>query len=428
MQFTEDELVTMFSHTDPCFLLKLAKNDFVLRKVILKKSLRDKLSYNLGLPVTNSLKELCDYSKMYSPELLTVAVRLNDIRVFLHMLHKAYNFQDAIFEASESGKTIMLKMLLDHESTEDNLRCAIVAAAKSNRLEVVEMLIFEYDANSDDALSSASSEGHIEIVTAMLKLGVKNQSSVSLALSNALYKGHPEVAKLLIYSYVGGYDKLFINVAESGYVEIMNILNNIGILYVYGAFDRAAGEGHLEMVKLLFTAPPTKYEIKTALESASINGHYDIVKFLLDNGSNPNHALKSAIRGRKYDIIDLLMQYGADNFEEGFRTAVGIGNVKLAMFFLDKNEGTIDLYKCLPLAMAMYPPKLDMIKFLMSEGNAPMRYINDVLFRAAAGGSDDIVQYILDMRRSGLKIIEAKDYAGSGTHRNIHELLDKYLK
>ena len=61
----------------------------------------------------------------------------------------------------------------------------------------------------------------------------------------------------------------------------------------------------------------------TLLILACMNGNLEIVKYLLENGANPNcvnlrknTALHYAIANHEYDIADLLIQYGAkDNIE-----------------------------------------------------------------------------------------------------------------
>ena len=72
----------------------------------------------------------------------------------------------------------------------------------------------------------------------------------------------------------------------------------------------AAGNGHLELVKILVKhkAQIDKADSfnATALMAAATNGSLDVVQFLLANGANAKDALASAKEGGNAEVVKLI--------------------------------------------------------------------------------------------------------------------------
>ena len=80
------------------------------------------------------------------------------------------------------------------------------------------------------------------------------------------------------------------------------------------ALRRAAGNGHLEVVKLLLPVSDPKARDSEALRWAAENGHLEIVKLLLpvsDPKANDGLALRLAARNGHLEIVKLLKEYAA---------------------------------------------------------------------------------------------------------------------
>lgn len=80
----------------------------------------------------------------------------------------------------------------------------------------------------------------------------------------------------------------------------------------------AAGEGHLEVVRLLLDYGVNVHsERDAALLHASIGGHVDVVSFLLDRGADVHagngQALKHARKFNHSLVIEILLKRGADD-------------------------------------------------------------------------------------------------------------------
>jgi hypothetical protein len=91
---------------------------------------------------------------------------------------------------------------------------------------------------------------------------------------------------------------------------------NITVGYDY-ALRWAARNGHFEIVKFLLENGANVNAMEDyALCSAAENGHFEIVKFLLENGANVNvlddYSLRWAARNGHFEIVKFLLENGAN--------------------------------------------------------------------------------------------------------------------
>ncbi|AGF85368.1 repeat protein [Moumouvirus goulette] len=120
---------------------------------------------------------------------------------------------------------------------------------------------------------------------------------------------------------------------------------------------------------------------------------YDYIKYMLDNGYDPNHSLSNetplmvAMRNKEYvKIINLLLEYGADpNHSSRNETSItaAIRNkecVKIINFLL---EYGVDINKCdnkgwTPLMLSIFYRKKDVMEFLLEKGANPDKSENEL--------------------------------------------------
>ena len=176
------------------------------------------------------------------------------------------------------------------------------------------------------ALCAASSEGHGEIVEALLNAGAnpdESQKPGKMALVEAVYRGHAEIVKMLLaagadpnamteYKYRDdeaeywswGVITSLIRASSEGHTDIVKMLLDAGAdphatdkEHGWGALDYATMGEHAEIVKMLLDAAPSLANShewisrgQTALILASEIGHAEIVKMLLDAGADPSVA------------------------------------------------------------------------------------------------------------------------------------------
>jgi ankyrin repeat protein len=152
-----------------------------------------------------------------------------------------------------------------------------------------------------------------------------------------------------------------------------------------GEIHAAAKRGDLATVKALITrntalANSLDKDRDTPLHVASLKGHTDVVKMLLDRGAKANAkdrwgltALHVAARGGYQDIAELLLSHGAD-----------------------VNAQDQDAYT--PLHEAASGDHKDVAKLLLTHGaevNAGNRYGETPLFMATARGYRDMAELLL---------------------------------
>ena len=79
--------------------------------------------------------------------------------------------------------------------------------------------------------------------------------------------------------------------------------------------EGAALHGHFEIVKLLIEYTNNTKKLNTALSAAAVGGYINIVQFLLNQGADDvNSALEISAPNGRIDITRLLIEKGATNF------------------------------------------------------------------------------------------------------------------
>lgn len=241
----------------------------------------------------------------------------------------------ALFEAVLSKKKDIVKLLLspdfrvlgvDVNITNDKLwsRTALMVAAHTCQQEIVDELLKHdeisvnvQDSEGNTALSLASSKGHSEIVSALLRLknielNMKENGFGRTALSWAAEENHSKVVDLLL---------------SQGYKvdpEVEDMRGGTAML-------RAAEEGSLESLQKLMdfgvNVNHADEDGCTALHWASRNGHTEILKTLVEkfpdvdikdkSGMTPFHR---ACQSGEFETGEFLLARGADSsLEDDFR-------------------------------------------------------------------------------------------------------------
>lgn len=133
--------------------------------------------------------------------------------------------------------------------------------------------------------------------------------------------------------------------------------------------------------------PSAKKIAEKTLFVSTLRGHYEVTRFLLDKGANPNAStalgtpIYAAVKSGSLDMVRLLINYDAN-----YRTKGGFSPVYIACI-----EG-----------------KLDILKYLVTLGADLFSFDNPPLvFTACSAGKLDILNYLMDQM----------DY---DIHRTIH--------
>ncbi|XP_027859545.1 dynein heavy chain 12, axonemal isoform X1 [Xiphophorus couchianus] len=225
-----------------------------------------------------------------------------------------------LHEASRAGNVELVQLLLEAGARPDPRSnygfTPLALAAQGGHLEVVELLlgkgadIFSQAHDEASVLYEASASGNAAVVRLLLDHGadanVSNHSG-HLPIHRASHRGHLQSLKLLLP------------------VTNLGDVNDSGISPLHSA----AAEAHTHCIQALLDAgyDPNfmlhpwirrSYddERKSALFFAVSNNDMASVKLLLEAGAMPNQdpvkCLQVALRLGNYDLINLLLRYGAN--------------------------------------------------------------------------------------------------------------------
>uniref|UniRef100_A0A3Q2PVX5 Ankyrin repeat and SOCS box containing 14 n=1 Tax=Fundulus heteroclitus TaxID=8078 RepID=A0A3Q2PVX5_FUNHE len=256
-----------------------------------------------------------------------------------------------LFVAIRSGRTDLVKLLLLRGSNVNQVGChgrrPLHEASRLGNVELVKVLL-EAGARPDPRsnygftpLALAAQGGHLEVVEILLRKGADIFSQAhdeASVLYEASASGNPAVIRLLL---------------EHG--ADANISNHTGHLPIH----RASHRGHLESLKLLL--PVTKMgEVNDSgispLHSAAAEAHADCIKVLLDAGYDPNYMLHPWIR-RSYD----------DERKSALYFAVSNNDMASVKLLLEAGAmANQDPVKCLQVALRL--GNYDLINLLLRYG------------------------------------------------------------
>ena len=373
-------------------------------------------------------------------------------------LKKKHSSRTALMEASENGSIDIVKLLLEHGT--DDLGWALVLAILNKYKDIIELLL-ENGAQVDDKnwslffdqspLIMAVETGDADIVKLLLKHGAKQGIEVIHILSGhgaqvdeidlpgqpllveAVERGDADVVKALL-KYGANVDKKNLD----GWTALMKASQKgdskfgiIELLLKHGAqvdlqnddgesaLMVAARNSQVKLATKLVRECGASVDLKqkhsswTALMEASESGSIDIVKLLLDHGADDlGWALVLAILNKRNDIIDMLLEHGAQVDDKNWSLilnqsplimAVETGDADVVQLLLKHGAkqgievihmlsghgahvNEIDLPSQPPLVVAVEKGDADILKLLLEHGakQGICRAIADAIFNKNA--------------------------------------------
>ena len=260
---------------------------------------------------------------------------------------------------------------------------------KQGNLKKIKQLIekgTDIHAEHDMALVIAAETGHLNIIKFLLKRGSHIDAQMNAPLRIAASRGHLDVVKFLV---------------ENG-ADVHEINDE--------ALKFAALNGHLEVVKFLEKCGSKQDNDYLLMETAE-RGKYNIVKYLLEKGTDPNgynaSALKNAIKQGHYNIIELLIEKGADVHLIKGNEAIPENESKLNKItkLLVKHGLNVKNNTSLT-ASTILNGDLELLKFLIKRGaniNPVKEYI---YYYTARYGHKKILDFLLKIKKFKKRIID----------------------
>lgn len=171
------------------------------------------------------------------------------------------------------------------DKVKKNSHCLVDLAARKHFEQVVDLLDAGANANSHhkdgySALMAASQNGSTEIVEELISRGADVNGSTD------------EGTTALMYAVMGGHRDIVQTLVESSAQVNDQMTSNAGSLAGFTSLMFSARNGLIDITKLLISAGAivdrTDADGETALFKATVGGHREIVRYLLDHRADPN--------------------------------------------------------------------------------------------------------------------------------------------
>jgi len=242
---------------------------------------------------------------------------------------------------------------VDEEYYNEKIIWNIISALKYNHLDIVKKMLKKNKYNNDIVFANAAKYGRVEIMQLIIK-DSNPAYKYNLPFILAAENNQVEVVKyLLTFKEVdptgGRLNVVITDAVTKGYVEIVKILLNTpnrGIepkipdllysvvsIYAVNRYEmtklllsdkrvdparnevlvRAAQQGYLDVVELLYRDGRSNQFLEDAYIAASLTGHFKIVEYLINVvGMNPSlrhsHALREAVDRGNLEFIEFLLK------------------------------------------------------------------------------------------------------------------------
>lgn len=302
----------------------------------------------------------------YLDSRLSTACHIGDLAKVKRLIEQGVEtegeFRTAMVEACRYGQLEIVKYLVSigaslERAGEYHGHTPVTAACLHGNLELVKYL------NSIGADMESKGEwmypfrlackgGHIKIIKYLISIGIRSKKMYNEGIRSATHNGHFKLADYLIS--IGGDCNAGISDKIGGVkLNALKYLASVGADVTnedeYKLLHHACTKGKLEMVKYLISLKvPTSDD---AIDGAIMEGHIDVVKYLLSVGAEICECGEA-----EYDLEDYL-----DHFCE-------TGGLKMVKFLVSLGSDVHDGGDGHPIRMAGEHGHLEIVKYLISIG------------------------------------------------------------
>ncbi|KAJ3083081.1 hypothetical protein HK102_001269 [Quaeritorhiza haematococci] len=394
-------------------------------------------------------------------DLLKYALETGEVGlVWLLVERSVATKEEALFTAALFGNVELTRSLVERGANVNASHDQRLKATMVGILVILETNTWQsngslVEASGGRALTNAVYKGHLEVARLLLGCGADVHANEDEAIRVAMSSLDPnlrdrriEVVRLLLENGADVHvnDEMPLKwAAADGYLEIVQMLLE------YGADIHAANEEpflsavrnrQMEVAKFLADrGADVHVHNDTALIEAVHSENPKMVGFLLDLGADVHvhndEAVRAALVNGDFAITKLLLDRGAHIPDEGVRDAVdmdfvhwGVGRVE---FLLDHGIGT-DVYSSInrqppwqeTFVQAAGAGHMEMLELLFERGHDDVHTNNDEALRWAAGnGHLDAVKFLVD--RGGADVLANGDEVVRKASANGHMAVVRFL-
>jgi ankyrin repeat protein/archaellum biogenesis ATPase FlaH len=353
----------------------------------------DPLLLKLFDPAENHLLNLLN---LYNPQHWQKELAMGATR------RSTMDFRPPLYYASFYGLVPVVESLLQTLTNDDVrldvLNSSLAGAATGGHANIIEMLLVAgADPNASlcgDVLCNAAKAGSPSAVKSLIQAGASKHASESYegdALHAACVEGQPEVVHLLldygfdIHKRCQRYGVPLSAALRRDNEALVKLLIekganvNFPVEGYWNPLAIAAEHSSLALVKYLLSAGATIGPKTNPLAEAAKRGDLEMVKLLLRHGADINYAsdgfygtaLKGAIQSRNSELLDFVLQAGADIDQRGgsemypVDMAIYAGSIAAAEKLLDLGAAFSD---CAMEEALDSSQKYHLVKILLLQG------------------------------------------------------------
>jgi ankyrin repeat protein len=189
-------------------------------------------------------------------------------------------------------------------------------AAVFSSLDIVKFLV-ESGANANSGIEEAALNAREDVVSYLLDKG----ADANLGISLGAFSGSLPVVKMLVEKGANPTKGVENAVAQNKAAVLNYLIENGAELTSPKLIPTAVTKNYTEVFKLLAEKGAT-IAGNNLLQTAAGNGNVEIAKILLDNKFNPNDGMMISIQKNKPEVLQLLLENGAEIKETYARDAV----------------------------------------------------------------------------------------------------------
>jgi len=332
----------------------------------------------------------------------------------------------SVLHAAKNGHLNCLEYIHRRRTQDPFPRKCFDVAASNGHLHVIEWLHrTKKIGGTKEAMIGAAKKGHLNVLE-WLHTKNKNKKWTSDVADAAASEGKAQVLEWLLYHHrkEGYSSKAVEDVISSGNMPVLRLLHlndpGTGAAWTSSAADIAAAKGNLSALEFLFNHRSEGCTTQ-AMDKAAGIGHLQVVRYLHSKGAKCTaSALDGAASNGHLAVVEYLHSIKAESSERAAESAAKNGHVSVLQFLNQhRSEGCVD-----PTLMDEAASKgdLETVKLLHEMSCSCTTKAAD---SAAANGHFSTLKFLLENRSEGCTT-KAMDGAAAEKKMDVVKLLHKH--